>query len=180
MQKMKKAWTLVMMLAAGLVVGCDQSDVEEATSAVESAAAETGEATGDLMDQAKEAGEKLKDEGAAALEEGRAKVDEAVEAGKQKVDEMVGGGEGAGASVMSLADVQAAESLDEGQAASVFGQVTQLIKDQNFDDAEKWIAALEKIGLPEGYGEKLVDLKDMLTNAQGLEGVGEVLKGIGG
>lgn len=177
---MKKQVTLALMLAAGLAVGCDQSDVEEATKTVESATEKTGEATGDVMDQAKEAGEKLKEKGEAAVEEGKAKVDEMVDAGKEKVDELVGGTGDAGIAGMSLEDVQGAESLDEGQAASVFGQVTQLIKDQNFDDADKWITAFEKVGLPAGYADKLVSLKDMLGKAKGLGGVGDAFKGIGG
>ncbi|MEM7625787.1 MAG: hypothetical protein AAF333_09165 [Planctomycetota bacterium] len=167
---MNKHFTLAFMLTAGLIVGCDQSDVEEATNAVESAVSEAGEATGDVMDEVKEAGE-------AALEEGKDAVEDVVEAGKDKVEEIVGGSD---AGDISLDSLEEGETLDAGQAESAFAKVTKLIKDQNFDDAEKWIAALEKVGLPEGYADKLVGLKDTLSKAKELGGASDLLKGIGG
>lgn len=176
---MKNQLTLALMLAAGLAVGCDQSDIDNAVDTLESAAEKTSETTGDVVDQAKEAGEKLVEQGGDAVEAGKEKAEEMIEAGKEKIDEMVGEADAGGISLDSL---KAGEPLEAGQADSAFAQVTQLIKDQNFTDAEKWIAALEKVGLPEGYADKFASLKDTFNKAKEMDlgGAGELLKGIGG
>lgn len=183
-------FSVALMLAAGLAIGCEEAkdaatDVKEtAQDAAATTADKTGDAVESLKTEAVEAGEAMKEAGTEALDAGKEKMDEAVEAGKDKVNELAGQVEGAtksssdgAASGISLEDLKGGMSLDSAQLDGVIDKVKGFIGEKNYDTAQQWVTQLQGMELPEGYADQIEGLKGLLEKAQG---AGDMLKGIGG
>lgn len=175
-----KSLSLALMLALGLVIGCDEAEDprppvgDPGTDAVEP---ESGEADNTI--------DAMKERGADAMETAQEKVEDIVAAGKDEIEDMTtdtdtetdpatAAGE---ATDLTLEDLEAGMSLDAGTMDGILVKVKNLIGEENYDQASQWISQLEGMELPEGYAEKVAGLKGLLEKAQG---AGEMLDGIGG
>jgi len=157
--KMKNL-SIALMLAAGLVVGCDDSKsaidgaADSAAGAVEGAAEGVGDAAGDLKDSAGGAMDAAKDKGADAMNAAKDKGAEALEGVKKTAGDALGG--------LSLDSLKDGMSLEGGQLDGIIEKVKGLIGEGKIDQAKSWITKLEGLNLPEGYADKIASLKGML------------------
>lgn len=181
-----KFWKIsgMCVVAAGLAVGCDQSEVE--TPATSESTTESGatslekqamNAGEKLKAQAEEAGNKLMEQAEGEAEKLDQKAQDAAESGKQSMDDAIASGQQGLADAtdnmkkqsegmlggLSLDNLKEGMSLNSEQADAIIAKVKEYIGNDNMELARKWVDKLDSVSLPEGYAEKVASLKDMLN-----------------